>query len=364
MSWLRIWVDALMLDQEATGIGQYIYQLFHTYTNQFDEDRVVGLFQPGVSIPGVEPEYLNRSLSSAGRLFYEQWGLVDRLQSTSYDVLHFPDYQIPILRPQRRVVMTVHDLAAFVIPEVFPGSKTRTKRLLMRQSVKRASRIIVPSVATKNDLMAILGVPSTKIRVIPHGVKRVGKPWAKRVHAAPYFLSVGTIEPRKNFTRLIHAYHLLLQRRQDVPDLVIAGRLGWMYEETLELPEKLGVAHQVKFLQYVSEDLLATLYRDAVALVYPSLYEGFGLPVIEAMQAGLPVVTSAQGALKELGGHSLWRSDPYNVEAIADAMAIVLDGGASVRQKAQEAYDWAQQLTWEKASEATRAVYEEVILGG
>lgn len=362
---LQIWIDALILDREAAGIGQYVRALFEAYRACYPDDVMHGFFQPHVAIEGVELVTVDQVQRSGRRLWYEQVVLPGLLRRLKYDVVHFPDYQVPLLRPVRRTVMTVHDLAAFRLPEVFLRQKAQTKRFLMRRSVQKAQRIIVPSQATRDDLMEILRVPQEKITVVPHGVKRRGVPMHERQHPRPYFLAVGTVEPRKNFAGLIRAYHLLSQRKRDIPDLVIAGRLGWLYQETLELPEKLGVAERVKFLQYVSEDTLATLYRDTIAMVYPSFYEGFGLPVIEAMQAGIPVITSRGGALGELGGEdSLWRVDPYDVASIADTMEAVLDGGDVVRERADSARQWAEQLTWERAAMSTRKVYEEVAQGG
>jgi glycosyltransferase involved in cell wall biosynthesis len=326
----------------------------------------VALLQPNIAMAGVQARAIQAPLSGGRRIWYEQWTLPRRLSSGDGDVFHFPDYQLPLLLDASApLVVTVHDLAAFVLPEVFPESKTRTKRFLMRRSVNRAAKIIVPSAATRGDLMRVLGVNPDKIAVVPHGVKQTATPIPTRAYPHPYFLAVGTIEPRKNFGRLIKAYHLLTLGRKDVPDLVIAGRLGWMYDETLELPAKLGVAEKVKFLQYVSEDVLAALYRDAVAFVYPSLYEGFGLPVIEAMQAGIPVVTSSRGALGELGPPgAVFRVDPEDIADIKDQIERVLDGGSEVRQCVADAKQWASALTWEEAARKTRRVYEAIVLGG
>lgn len=364
MNSLQVWLDALILDRQASGIGQYVRSLYEAYAAEFPEDTIYGLVQPDVSIDGIPLQVMGKAMGSAGRLWFEQTRLPALIKSQAYDVVHFPDYQVPLMARLPRSVMTVHDLAAFVLPDVFPSSKARTKRWLMRQSVRRVSHIIVPSEATKRDLVSILAVPPDRISVVFHGVKRRGVAPAERAHPRPYFLAVGTIEPRKNFARLIQAYHLLTERLGDVPDLLIAGRPGWMYGETLAMPEKLGVAHRVKFLQYVCEDMLAALYRDALALVYPSLYEGFGLPVIEAMWDGVPVVTSRQGALAEVGRDLVWPVDPYDPESIAEQMALVLPGGSEVRQRTDAAQTWARQLTWQRAAALTRTVFQHVMQGG
>lgn len=361
---LKIVVDGLILDAHASGIGQYLYELMAAYAVRYPEDSVNMWVRSGITVPGVQNHPTKKLETSKQRLWFEQAMLPRLVARIHYDVLHFPDYQVPLMRALPNTVMTVHDLAAFVVPDMFPRSKAQTKRWLMRQSVRRASHIIVPSQATKEDLVQILSVPPEHITVIWHGVKRRGTPPVQRVHPRPYFLAVGTVEPRKNFSGLIEAYHLLRQRRSDVPDLLIAGRLGWMYDDTLALPAKLGVADQVKFLQYVSEDTLAGLYQDALALLYPSFYEGFGLPVIEAMWDGVPVVTSRQGALAEVGRDAVWSVDPYSGESIADAMAAVLDGGEDVASRAQKAQTWARELTWTRAAEQTHRVYSRIAQGG
>lgn len=362
-SQLNIWVDALILDHEASGIGQYIRLLLEHYCRLYPEDAVTGIFRPGMHIEGVET--MNAPAVHGGRrILYEQVVLPGRVRRAKPDVVHFPDYQLPLGRRLTHTVITVHDLAAFVRPEFFPGQKSWLKRTLMARSVALASRVIVPSQATRNDLVNILHVPPDKIAVIPHGVKNPVKPSPNRAWDAPYFLAVGTVEPRKNFAGLIQAYHILRTRIHDVPDLIIAGRLGWMYDDTLALPEKLGVAVHVKFLQYVSEDTLGALYRDAKGFIYPSFYEGFGLPVVEAMCAGIPVVTSSRGSLAELGGDAVWRVDPESVESIADAMASILQHPDDARLRARQGQDWVQQLSWDKAAAATRQVYEAAALGG
>ncbi|MCY0878275.1 MAG: glycosyltransferase family 1 protein [Firmicutes bacterium] len=360
MTRLKVSIDALVLGPQAAGIGQYIRSLVESYQTLFPEDDLAVWLRADVDLGCRQRVEVPAFKSSRDRLLFEQLVLPRRLARGPYDVVHFPDYQVPILYPLPRLVMTVHDLAAFVLPGVFPRQGAAVKRFLMKRSVPRAARIIVPSAAIRDDLVNVLNVPPAKVRVVPHGVKRRGTPKPGRAYDRPYFLAVGTVEPRKNFDGLIRAYHLLRERWRDVPDLLIVGQFGWMYQETLALPEKLGVAEKVKFLQYVLEDSLATLYRDAVALVYPSFYEGFGLPVVEAMQAGIPVITAGSGALGELGGDFVWRVDPRDVASIADAMQAVLADDGEAKRRAQQARALARQYTWERAAAMTRQVYQEV----
>ncbi|MCY0897456.1 MAG: glycosyltransferase family 1 protein [Firmicutes bacterium] len=364
MDGLKICIDALVLGPAAAGIGQYIQSLVETYDTLFPEDDIFAWVRSDVHLRCRDALVVPRMKGSRDRLLYEQFILPRQLARMTYDVVHFPDYQVPIFRRVPRLVMTVHDLAAFLWPEVFPPAIGAVKRFLMRHSVPRARRIIVPSAAIREDLVNVLNVDPQRIVVVPHGVKRRGTPKPGRIYDRPYFLAVGTVEPRKNFDGLIRAYHLLRERRPDVPDLLIVGQLGWMYAETLALPEKLGVAEKVKFLQYVLEDNLATLYRDAVAMVYPSFYEGFGLPVVEAMQAGIPVITARSGALGELGGEYLWRVDPRDIASIADAMQSVLENQEDARRRADAAQRLALNYTWEQAAAMTRRVYKEVAEGG
>jgi glycosyltransferase involved in cell wall biosynthesis len=169
-------VDALLYQPESAGIGQYILSLFSAYQAQYAAvDTIRALALPGQTIPGVQMSYPEGHLqSSRERLLFEQWRLPAVLSRLSYDVVHFPDYQVPAFRRVRRSVSTVHDLVAFKHPEFFPRSQSLVKRRLMALSVRAASRIIVPSVATAEDLQEVLRVPPEKIAVVPQGVIRQG----------------------------------------------------------------------------------------------------------------------------------------------------------------------------------------------
>lgn len=360
---LNIGLDALLLDARAAGIGQYIRALAEAYVQKFGEvDQVWALLQPGEHVVGVREFHETVSgRSSLRRLMFEQWTLPSQVRRQSYDVFHFPDYQVPIWRPLPRVVMTVHDLAAFRFPAVFSRSQGALKRYLMRKSVERADAIIVPSRATRQDLMELLGVPDDRIFVVPHGVRFSTLPdTGQSPRRRPFFLAVGTVEPRKNWDRLIQAYKLLVDRHQDVPDLLIAGKIGWMAQDTVKLPRQLGLQDMVQFLEYVPNDELAVLYQEAVAVTYPSLYEGFGLPVIEAMGYGVPVVTSGRGALREIAEGVAIMVDPDDVESITDGLQQALAGREALAPMVHRASARAHEYTWERTAELTRVVYQTV----
>lgn len=360
---LRVLVDGLLYNGEARGIGQYMRRLYEAYTVRFGADDTVRAYlTPGWTWSGVQAVTVRWPVSGSGaRLIFEQLALPSLARRERFDAIHFPDYQIPVLRRLPRTVMTIHDLVAFRYPELFPAAMGRVKRELMRRSAARVDRIIVPSQATREDVLAILGGDPTKIRVIPHGVRQPGRADAVSGHPRPYFLAVGTIEPRKNFSRLIAAYALLRDRLgADLPDLLIAGGRGWLYQEILAEPWRRGVADHVHFLQYVSDDRLATLYRHCVAVVYPSLYEGFGLPVVEAMAAGAPVVCSARGALAEVSrGAAVW-VDPEDPESIADGLGLILTGGAGREEQIAAGFLRAKEYTWDNAAQMTRSVFSEL----
>ncbi len=364
---LLILMDGLLYHPQSTGIGRYIESLAKAYARKYqgiDELQVVGL--NGQNISAVKMLHLSRSLErSFNRIFFEQWLFRSRLSPLSYDVVHFPDYQVPVVRRVPSAVMTIHDMVAFKYPSMFPKAQSLMKRQLMAQSVKVAKRVIVPSQTTANDLQDILHVPQERIAVIPHGVEPVqaeGAPEKRPARERPYFLAVGTIEPRKNFEGLIHAFSLFVHENHlsDHVDLLIAGKKGWLYEPVLEAPHKWNVRDRVFLLEYVSKDELRTLYQNALALVYPSFYEGFGFPVLEAMAYGTPVISSTQGALQEVCGDAALLADPADFEAFSQHMTEIWEDGELRISLGQKGRDHAKCYTWEATAERTREVYLQV----
>lgn len=364
---MQVVVDALQYDAHPAGVGQYIWHLVAAYTARFPTDSVTAFVPSGQSLPGAQSiPAMAAGAGSARRLWVEQRVLAGRMRRLAPDVVHFPDYQRPAaaLGPS---VLTVHDLAAFLHPETFPALTGRVKRLLMRRSAPRATRIIVPTHAILCDLVEQLAVSPDHVRVVPHGV--AAPPPANPMRAPrPYLLYVGTLEPRKNLVRLLTAYGMLAQGHPDCPDLVLAGARGWLtapLDAARQALGRQGLGERVSTLGYVGRGELWRWLQGSVGFCYPSLYEGFGLPILEAMGAGVPVLTSRGGATGEVAGDAAVLVDARDVGDIARGLDELVYGGAEDRSaRVAAGRKRAAQHTWAQTAQATRAVYVEAAGAG
>jgi glycosyltransferase involved in cell wall biosynthesis len=251
------------------------------------------------------------------------------------DVLHLPAHRGPLLSAAP-LVLTVHDLAVIRHPEAFNRWTRRYTRLLLPRLAKTATRVITVSEFTAHEAVELLGVDERRVRVIPHGVEDPFTPYGAAA-GGEYVLAVGTLEPRKNLPRVVVA-----AERAGI-DLRVVGGAGWG-----------GV--DVESGGFVGDEELARLYRGAAALVYPSLYEGFGLPVLEAMACGTPVVTSVGSAPAAVADGAAVLVDPFDVEAIADGIREALGRRDELRAAGLQR---ASTFTWEAAAKATAEVYRE-----
>jgi glycosyltransferase involved in cell wall biosynthesis len=259
------------------------------------------------------------------------------------DVLHCPTHRAPV-RSSVPLVVTFHDLAVLRRPETFNRWTRTYSRLALPRVAKAARRLIAVSEFTKRELINLLDVPEEKVRVIPNAV---GPPFEASGEAAAgdYVLAVSTLEPRKNLPRLVEAYR---QAHLNGLQLLVAGAAGWG-----------GVRVEgdgIRWLGEVRDDELARLYRGARCVAYVSLYEGFGLPVLEAMACGAPVVAGRNPASEEVAGSAAVLVDPLDPEAIAAGLAEALDRGDELRQRGLER---ARAFDWREVARATVEVYRE-----
>jgi len=291
------------------------------------------------------------------------------------DVLFVPAHVVPLIHP--RTVVTVHDLGYLYFPLAHPISARLYLDLSTRWSVRAAARVIADSQATKDDLVRRYRTSPDKISVVYPGrdesLRRVNDPAAieavKRRYGIPgdYLLYLGTLQPRKNITRLVQAFSIQSQISNLVSanlQLVVAGGKGWLYNDIYAKVKQLELEGQVLFPGRVAEEDKAALISGAVALLLPSLYEGFGLPVVEAMQCGTPVICSNTSSLPEVAGEAALLVDPTDVGELAQAMWRLLDD-ANLRQTLVErGYTQAQKFSWAACADKVLSILESVPQAG
>jgi glycosyltransferase involved in cell wall biosynthesis len=286
------------------------------------------------------------------------------------DVLFIPAHVLPLGAPlvrRLRTVVTVHDLGYLRYPEAHTAAQRLYLRLSTIWSARAASHLIAVSAATRNDLVRLAKVSPTRVTVVHHGVAdRFRQPVvdlerARKIAGGnePYFLYVGTVQPRKNLERVIEAFadaSVQLTNQGRTPVLVIAGKRGWLSEGIARRTADLGIADRVRFVGYVADDDLPALYREALAFVFPSLYEGFGMPVLEAMACGAPVLTSNSSSLPEVAGDAAIIVDPLDTRAIAEGLVRLACDAALRQELRQRGHQRAAQFTWDRCAEETLRV--------
>jgi glycosyltransferase involved in cell wall biosynthesis len=301
------------------------------------------------------------------RVAWEQFALPGVLQKLGIDVFHAPANILPARLPCPSVV-TVHDLAFMRYPQFFRPTRRLYQRRLTARSVARATWVVAVSESTKRDLVELMRVPEERIHVIYPGIaadfQPVGDPETlarfRARHGLPerYLLYLGTLEPRKNLLTLVEAYARLRGQMADAPPLVLAGAKGWYYEPLFSRVRALGLERVVMFPGYVARDEQPLWYAGAELFVFPSLYEGFGLPVVEALACGTPTITSNVSSLLQVAGDVAQQVDPRNVEALARLLREILADDGARERTARAGPAWASQFSIARMAQAYATVYD------
>jgi len=292
------------------------------------------------------------------------------------DIFHSTDFVLPPVR-QARTILTVHDLTFMRLPQCAEAGLRAYLNKVVPCSIERADLVLADSQSTQNDLIELLGVSPDKIEVVYAGVERRFRPMEGEIALQrakirygldfPFILSLGTLEPRKNFSGLIEAYALMRGSRagfhtcQGIGDrelkLVIAGGKGWLYDEMFARVEELGLKDKVIFPGFIADEDLPALYNLAELFVFPSLYEGFGLPPLEAMACGTPVITSDRPSLPEVVGEAGLMVEATDSQELAKAMQRVLTDENLRREMREKGLKQAEKFTWETAARKLLDVY-------
>jgi alpha-1,3-rhamnosyl/mannosyltransferase len=295
-------------------------------------------------------------------------GVQLRSATTGVQIFHCSD-QFQYAPPGAAVVQTVHDLTTRRFPEWHTAENRAMHAAKERFLTERAHRIIAVSEATRRDLIELLGIPAERISVVYEASDERFRPLPPAVVQpiladygltyGNYLLSLGTLEPRKNYVRLIEAYALLNAARNDLLPLVIAGARGWHDSDILAAPGRYGMEGRIRFLGAVSDADLPALIAGARIFVYPSLYEGFGLPALEALACGVPVIVSNSSSLPEVVGDAGLLCDPYDPESIAAQIRRLLEDEQLAEQLRQAGPRRAAAFSWQRAARETLEVYRQ-----
>ncbi len=375
----RIALDYTPALKQTGGIGRYTRE-FTDALASIDRSNAYRLFAAGSksadlpALPGENFSWRSTRLSSRwlARLWHRA-GIplpVETFTGT-VDLFHATDFVLPPTLGGTRTLLTVHDLSFVRVPTAASPPLKAYLDAVVPPSVEKADRILADSKATKADLIELYRTPEDKITVLYSGVN----PRFQRVDEADahqrlrrkyglantrYVLSVGTVQPRKNYSRVVEALAVLRQTGHDL-NYVIAGGSGWLEDELQATIERKGMGDYVQLLGLVDDEDLPALYSGARMLAMVSLYEGFGLPVLEAMACGTPVITSNLSSLPEVGGKAALLVDPNDSNAIRDAILRLETDAATRGRLIKAGYQQAERFSWLRAARQLKALYDEIL---
>lgn len=371
----RVGLNAHLLSLTATyrgaGINGYIDQLLrHLPAAEAALHYVAYLYDRGFApVAGLEVQQSRWDTRSPWRrILWEQTRLAG--ETRKLDLLHGCAFAAPLVTGCPTVV-TVHDLSFLRHPDAFRLPNRLYLRLLTVLSTRRAARVIAVSESTRRDVIALCGVAGDRVIAVPNGVSErfcpadaaaVAEFRRRRGLPERYILFLGTLEPRKNVVRLLDAYAAWRRASREPVILVIAGGKGWFYQTIFAQVARLGLEEAVLFPGFVPSDELPWWYRAAELFVYPSLFEGFGLPVLEALACGTPTITSRASSLPEVAGDAALLVDPEDTGELTDAIARLSSDPLLADELRSAGPRQAGRFTWSRTAAATAGVYRDVLM--
>jgi glycosyltransferase involved in cell wall biosynthesis len=371
---MRIAIDARKLHDY--GIGTYVRNLATHLARQDTDDTYVMICRRAdeAFVRALGPRFEPLVEAAGNYSVLEQVSVPLDLRRAKVDLFHAPHYVVSPLTGCPTVV-TIHDCIHLRFPQYLPNRAAHVyARMFMSMAAKRARRILTVSQASKDDILHYLHVPSSKIEVIHNAlderlamsptVEDVSRVRDRFMLNAPFVLYAGNIKPHKNVDRLIEAFAIVRRRGNENIKLLIIGDEISKYQNLRRLVHRFQLHQHVRFLGFVPDATLAALYRLATVFVFPSLYEGFGLPPLEAMAGGTPVITSNVSSLPEVVGDAAILIDPMNASAIADAMARVLGDEPLRADLRRRGFERVKAFSWERSVRRVREVYVEVLGAG
>jgi glycosyltransferase involved in cell wall biosynthesis len=368
---MRIGIDGMSLAQPRTGVGTYTFELARALAAAApaDEFELVSPlpFEPSV-LTGIQPANL-RCIYSKPNVLQRRWwtiGLPMYMRSHPFELFHGTNYEVP-LRAQCPTVVTIHDLSLLLHSSTHEARAVRRARLLLPLMARKAKLIITPSEGIRNEVCEHLRIQSKKVFAVPLAPRANFKPMPLAETVATrarlnveeeFLLFVGTIEPRKNLLTLVQALEEVLRTTELRPQLVIAGKVGWKVDEVLAQLQELPSKDRIRLVGFVSDEDLRALYSSCRLFVYPSVYEGFGLPPLEAMACGAPVVSSQVPSIKESVARVVSATD---WKGLAGTIVELLTDEQARRSLSIRGREHAQEFSWQRTAALTREVYAQAL---
>ena len=356
------------LQKKRTGIGTYIYHLVTHLSTRYQITII--RHENGMDIPGCDSLIMKTPvLERYNSLLWNQWLRWHKKELEQFDIIHNPGQFLISPHLGKHRVVTIHDITPIVTPSYHFPFRTLTNRIFLLPVLNSSEIIIADSYHTKQDICKVYGIAPEKIDVIHLAVDPQFRPmeqekilaWCtqKKIFS-PYLLFVGTIEPRKNIETLLKAFEIIADNYRDL-HLVLSGNRGWNSEPIFCMIASLRYSDRIHWLDYVPFEELPLLYCGANAFVYPSWYEGFGLPPLEAMQCGTPVICSCSSSLPEVVGNGGIMVAPDDVQGFVREINRVLMDESFREKLIQYGFQQAKQFSWEKTADMTADVYEKIL---
>jgi len=371
---MRIALDGYPLSEPRTGVGHYTFELAHALAlahpaDQFElvsprpfEGTVAGL-------PAISNLSFIKAKSSSIRGHWWSVGLPLYARRASLDLFHGTNFELPLWN-RRRTVLTIHDLSTLRYPELHRPRLARRARVRLPLAAKLATAIITPTEAVRREACAHLRLKPDKVTAIHEAPRQSFRPMPfsdtvkvrRKLRVEDEFLLfVGTLEPRKNLLTLLKALDQIFRHTSLHPQLVIAGGQGWLMDDTFSFMKESGINERLVLTGYLDDEDLRALYSSCKAFIYPSLYEGFGLPPLEAMACGAPVIASRIPSLQETLGDAAILNEPVDVDGLAKSMIQILQNEERRLALISAGLKRVEHFSWQKVAQLTYDVYQKVL---
>lgn len=372
---MKIAIDATRGVIESAGIARYInellanlakidqkneYQLYYSFWRK-DAEKFVKIKKISQKFAHLKSKFFRLPGSIKEFLYDQKIYSADNL-STGAEIYHAPTFMEMPINLKIPSIVTIHDMTTFLFPDQRGNSVSKKLSKKADNAIKNANLIIAVSKATKKDILKFCRINPQKIKVIYEAQNEIFVPNPK-ISRGNFILAVGTIEPRKNLARLISAYGKLPEKLIKGNPLYIVGGKGWNDSKIYHLAKPMSDKEYIKFLGFVSDRQLTKLYQRAKIFIYPSIYEGFGLPPLEAMACGAPVITSNVSSMPEIVGQAAIKINPYKTEEITNVLQNLLENDQLRDELSQKSLMQAKQFSWRKCARQTLKLYQDLAKG-